>query len=553
MGFVLVRRLWPVILAICLLSPVSALAAGLQLSLELPYSLSGEQVTVAPGQRVHAMINIENAGPAMLPVVVRLELPAGFRVDGKPEHWKIEQNDITASQVLQRKMTLSAGYGQWFDLLAVTADEWLKEGVYLVRLTAGEGSREVQIKVAPRADGVSARGKPVLERIVLPLDRDGSRDEKQNANTLVLRDRSLDYYKNVLRGKGATNLEIEAIHPVAYLGLDFYNPDGQQKLVMAEAEILDKKTRRKVPGLYTPGSNSEHEGAGALAAGQERLTAFSSLTGEPRQRMVLPIYADETQLTEGSYLLRVTVEDGELQSWSQELPLTVIKKNMRGMVTLFVGAAMLLVFILIISRKLPQILSGMKTRRLITIALFGTCAFAAVNVPSTLLNDFLHIFLGPFSFLISGMFSGIMLYMLTGALVTLIPLHGAVSLMAAVRLLLGMLAFGHISPLVFLSYGVNAFLLEMALAGFGFTSATRVAYSPVSFPWERMALLALACAVADTTATFITLQGMAVLYRLYFADWYIIMVMAVNGFLYTVIGAACGARLGNRLSGVGSD
>ena len=231
----------------------------------------------------------------------------------------------------------------------------------------------------------------------------------------------------------------------------------------------------------------------------------------------------------------------------------VIKKNMRGMLTLGIGVAMLLAFLVLISRKMPQVLAGMKTRRLITIALFGTCAFAVVNVPSTLLNDFLHIFLGPFSFLISGLFSGIMLYMLTGALVTLIPLHGVVSLMAAVRLLLGMLAFGHMSPLVFLSYGVNAFLLELALAGFGFTTASSKPDRPVQFSWRRMAVLALACALADTTATFITMQGMAVLYRLFFADWYIFMVMAVNGFLYTMIGSVFGALLGVRLSGVGSD
>ena len=369
----------------------------------------------------------------------------------------------------------------------------------------------------------------------------------------MLRDRSLDYYKNVLRGKGATNLEIEAIHPVTHMGLDFLNPAGQQKLVMVEAELLDKNNRRRIAGLYTPGSNSEHDGAGAMAAGQERLTAFVALTGEARQRLVLPVYADETQLAEGDYLLRVTVDDGGLHSWSQELPLVVIKKNMRAMIALAIGVAMLLAFLVLIRRKLPQVLAEMKTRRLITIALFGTCAFAVVNVPSTLLNDFLHIFLGPFSFLISGMFSGIMLYMLTGALVTLIPLHGVASLMAAIRLLLGMLAFGHMSPLVFLSYGVNAFLLELALAGTGFTAASLPTNPVARFSWQRMAMLALACAAADTVATYITMQGMAVLYRLYFADWYIWMVMAVNGFLYTIIGAACGAVLGSRLSGVGSD
>ena len=485
--------------------------------------------------------------------MVRLELPAGFRADGKPEHWTIEQNEVASGQVLLRELTLPAGYGQWFDLLSLSVDDQVSEGTYLLRLKTDEAVREVRVKVSPRTDGVSVREKTVLERVVLPLDRDGVRDEKQNANTLVLRDRSLDYYKNVLRGKGATNLEIEAIHPVTHMGLDFLNPAGQQKLVMVEAELLDKNNRRRIAGLYTPGSNSEHDGAGAMAVGQERLTAFVALTGEARQRLLLPVYADETQLAEGDYLLRVTVDDGGLHSWSQELPLVVIKKNMRAMIALAIGVAMLLAFLVLIRRKLPQVLAGMKTRRLITIALFGTCAFAVVNVPSTLLNDFLHIFLGPFSFLISGMFSGIMLYMLTGALVTLIPLHGVASLMAAIRLLLGMLAFGHMSPLVFLSYGVNAFLLELALAGTGFTAASLPTNPVAQFSWQRMAMLALACAAADTVATYITMQGMAVLYRLYFADWYIWMVMAVNGFLYTIIGAACGAVLGSRLSGVGSD
>ena len=553
MGYRVVMRLCLAVWSMLLLFSPPVAVAGLILTLEAPYSLTGGQLRAAPGQRIHAMVNMENTGPAGRNVVVRLELPAGFRADGKQEHWTIGQSESASGQLLQRELTLPAGYGQWFDLLSLIVDDQVVEGNFPLRLTAGELAREVRVKVSPRTDGVSVREKPILERVVLPLDRDGVRDEKQNANTLVLRDRSLDYYKNVLRGKGATNLEIEAIHPVTHMGLDFLNPAGQQKLVMVEAELLDKNNRRRIAGLYTPGSNSEHDGAGAMAAGQERLTAFVALTGEARQRLLLPVYADETQLAEGDYLLRVTVDDGGLHSWSQELPLVVIKKNMRAMIALAIGVAMLLAFLVLIRRKLPQVLAGMKTRRLITIALFGTCAFAVVNVPSTLLNDFLHIFLGPFSFLISGMFSGIMLYMLTGALVTLIPLHGVASLMAAMRLLLGMLAFGHMSPLVFLSYGVNAFLLELALAGTGFTAASLPTNPVARFSWQRMAMLALACAAADTVATYITMQGMAVLYRLYFADWYIWMVMAVNGFLYTIIGAACGAVLGSRLSGVGSD
>lgn len=194
-----------------------------------------------------------------------------------------------------------------------------------------------------------------------------------------------------------------------------------------------------------------------------------------------------------------------------------------------------------------------KEQNRITIALFGTCAFAVVSVPSTLLNDFFHILLGPFGFLITGMFSGVVLYMLTGALITLMPVQGVPSLMAAIRYLLGLLAFGHMSPVMFLVYGVNAFLLELALALTGITSRRIAPAERSPFSLRKMLVLALACAVADTAATYVGLQGTAVLYRMYYADWYIYLVMAVNGFFYTAVGAGCGVFLGRRLADVGSD
>jgi hypothetical protein len=46
---------------------------------------------------------------------------------------------------------------------------------------------------------------------------------------------------------------------------------------------------------------------------------------------------------------------------------------------------------------------------------------------------------------------------------------------------------------------------------------------------------------------------MAFLYRMYYADWYIALILLMNGFVYTAIGAACGTLLGSRLSKVGGD
>lgn len=523
----------------------------LVVNLDVPYSLGVRRATAAPGETIRAILNIENMAAQAREIPLEIRLPAGIEPAEDTGRWVVSRRSNGVS--LRQAIRLDAYYGQWFDLLTFTVADHLTPGPRQIVIQAGEQTREFTLTLDARSADAATRQPPVFERIVLPLDKEGKQDEKQSGSAIVLRDRSLDYYKNILRGKGAANLEIEAIHPVTHMGLDFSNPSGQQKLVMVEAELLDRNTRQRVHGLYTPGSNSDNDGAGAMADKQDRLTAFVALTGEPKQRLQLPVYADEALLTEGEYLLRVTVEDGAAQVWSKEHPVTVVKKNLRGMMTLGAAILLLLVFLVVGGKRLPAVLAAMKTRRLITVALFGTCAFAVVNVPSTLLNDFFHIFLGPFAFVLTGMFSGVMLYMLTGALITLIPLQGVVSLMAVIRLLLGMVAFGHMSPIVILSYGVNAFLLESALALSGFTVRSLDDVKPAVFSLRRLATLALACALADTVATYVTLQGMSVLYRLYYADWYIYLVMLVNGFLYTMIGAGCGLLLGSRLADVGSD
>ena len=542
------------LLSFILVWSAPALAApgdSLAVHLDVPYSLGAQRATAAPGETIRAILNIENIAQQTREIPVEIRLPEGITPAEDTGRWNVSRQSNGVS--LRRMIKLDEFYGQWFDLLTFTVADNLVAGPRQIVIQTGEQTREFILTLDARSAEAATRQPPVFERIVLPLDKDGKQDEKQSSSAIVLRDRSLDYYKNILRGKGAANLEIEAIHPVTHMGLDFSTPSGQQKLVMVEAELLDRNTRQRVHGLYTPGSNSDNDGAGAMADKQDRLTAFVALTGEAKQRLQLPIYADESLLTEGEYLLRVTVEDGAAQVWSKEHPVTVIKKNLRGMMTLGVALLLLLAFLVVGGKRLPAVLAAMKTRRLITVALFGTCAFAVVNVPSTLLNDFFHIFLGPFAFVLTGMFSGVMLYMLTGALITLIPLQGVVSLMAVIRLLLGMVAFGHMSPIVILSYGVNAFLLEAALALGGFTAKNLYDVKPEAFSVRRLVTLALACALADTVATYVTLQGMSVLYRLYYADWYIYLVMLVNGFLYTMIGAGCGLLLGSRLADVGSD
>ena len=544
------RSLLVRILFIALLIVPSLTIAATGIRMEMPYSLGRERTGVQPGEVFQAVLSLENEGQPARRIPVEIQLPAGVWTAGQNERWQVAPH--AAGQSLTGVVVLDGVYGEWFDLITLQAGDELAAGRYPALIRAGETEKIVYLNVTAKT-AAGGRKLPALTNIVLPLDRDGKQDGKQGADALVLRDRSLDYYKNLLRGKGASNQEIEAIHPVAYMGLDFDNPSGQQKLLLVTAELSDRQTGQPVPGLFTPGSSGENDGAGAMAGNQERLTAMAALTGAAQQRLLIPLYTDERLLNEGAYVLRVHAEDGESRVWSREMPLRIVKKNIQALITLCLGVMGLAVYLSLAARRAAGTMAMLRTRRLITIALFGTCAFAVVSVPATLLNDFCHILLGPFGFLITGMFSGVVLYMLVAALLTLMPAQGVVSLMAAIRYLLGMLAFGHMSPVMFLATGLNAFLLEAVLAATGITSRRLESSSRGVFSPRQIALLALACALADTTATYVSLQGMSVLYRLYYADWYIYTVMAVNGFCYTAIGAVCGAFLGKRLADVESD
>ena len=126
-----------------------------------------------------------------------------------------------------------------------------------------------------------------------------------------------------------------------------------KKILLVKAELVDQNTGLPVRGLYTPGSSGDNDGAGAMAANQVHMSAMASLTGEARQRINLPIYAEEDLLTEGRYLLRVVAEDAESQVWASEVPVLVVKKNMRALITLGLGILALVVYLGLLVRRAP--------------------------------------------------------------------------------------------------------------------------------------------------------------------------------------------------------
>lgn len=526
---------------------VSLAQEGIDFSCQMPYSLGKPAENSVAGERINLLFTIDHDGQQPVNVPVKIKFPPGLVPMGKVEGWRVEAGG--AGYSLARELSLQGGYSQWFDLLTVTVRKELPAGTYVVYVQVGSETKEISVPIV--ASGQQPSQPTTIRNIILPLDKDGKKDDRQTTGTLVLRDRSLDYYKNIINGKGTSNLEVEAIHPITHMVVEVANPQREQKLVVLTTRLLDRNTHEPVSGLFTPGTTGEDKDAGSLEGHENSLVAFVALTGEPLQRILLPVYSDEKYVAGGNYLLQVVMEDEFSMAVSKEVPLTMIKKDWKAIGVVCVAILVLSLAIMVTARRFPKLLKEMKTRWLVTIALFGAVTFAVVNIPSTLLGDFFHILVGPFSFLITGLFSSVCLYMLLVALLILIPRPGVVTILALVRMMLGMLAFGHISPVTVLSYGMHALLLEGLL--YWLNMFQKLENSKGQFTRVDMILLAVICASADSVATYVSMQTMSFLYRYYYAEWYIYLLIIVNSCLYTGLGAKCGTLLGSKLARVGGD
>lgn len=534
---------------ISLLLPVSAgqAADSLLFSLQAPYFLGKSRSSISPGEQVQVLFSVENRNSEPVEFPACISLPPGW-IALSYDNWQLSSQEQHFQ--LRRTVKLAEGFDLWFDLLTLRAPSDLQPGSYPVNVTAGNKSKTIFVKVAERAAAISG-GNISLQSIVFPLDKDGRQDGRLEANILVLRDRQQDYYKNLIAGKGVSNQEKEAVHPLAFMALDVSNPAGEQKLVTINVNLVDAKNGKTMAGLFTPGATGEDLNAGSIDSNFEGVNALLALNGEQKQRLLLPIYADERLITGGEYLLQVRLEDGINSALSKSAPLKIIKQDTRAAVTVAVALMALTVALLSSIRRFRRILAGMKTAWLVSVALFGAVAFAAVNIPSTLLGDIFQVLLGPFSVLVSGLFNGVLLYMIIVSLVVLIPRPGVVALMLLVRLLLGALAFGRFTPVSLLACGIHALLLETFLQ---YGGVYRMLQADSKASRMRLAVLtAVICGLADSIASYVGLQAMAFLYRMYYADWYIFLLLAVNSFVYTAVGALCGVVLGRRLSEVGGD
>jgi len=548
-------------------SPASAAdnSSLIVLSHEIPYGqgkVGDGGAWIGENSTVSGLLRVESRCSSKLEIDYQLQIPAPLVVRKVPPDIIVEKK--ADGLRLKANFLLITKSDQWFRMIEIHVPQGMASknpSVPLVvqavihRLSDGQVWQRQKTFSLKVVNERKLQESFIVGELVIPADEQGRPQQKLKKNTILLTAESL--LARWLKG------EQEAIFtPAAYAAVDITNKLEDRVNLLARLDFLDPKTGQKVRG-FDPPLPQGHEGLGQMTDGGV-VYQMVSLSPRGQEKVILPIYAQDGLVLPGHYLVRLELKhfgtDSLIGQYSRSIEVSSPQWGPL-IITLFslIVAIGMVVIIYLKRRYFLQL----KSRELISIALFGTIIFAVVNVPGTLLWRFAHIFLGPFSFFITGFFHEIIFYMLLTSLVVLIPKPGAITLVIIIKSMMSDLLFGGFSATSFLSMGVSALILEIAyyLSGLTRNRATvgreratvgrAIGGGCLKLPYRTIWITALVCGLGDMAISYINFNIFMLLYRLYYASWYIAVYLLVSGFLYTAIAVPLGFTLSRRLSIIG--
>lgn len=487
--------------------------------IQVPHGVEGNGLAVG-GSTLSTYVFFESYYDGNMNVTMELDLPEGFVLHETPIH----------------SFSLQTEYDNWYRLVEFYIPEDMPCGTYTVTATAVvevEGTKHTIVRTAQLnlASKEEVTDEISVSQLIIPSDEDGYGDPSHLSNTLVVQETS-PALKKLLK---VTDLKLnKEDFTSTFIGIEITNTGNSTIPVIVTYDILDTKTGEPVKAF-----KPEIMGISADA------TCYTTLTLSPGSSSLisLPLYISQDAMG-GDYLLRVKVKltGSDWTAVTKEQKITAISRKWGPIITTFIASLLGLTALGFFISRSREIMDRFKTRNLVLIALFGTVSFAAINLPMTILWELSHAIFGPFSFLFTGLFNEILLYMLIASLVVLIPKPGVVSLFMMVRFLLGGFITGSFTPITFITLSVNAIILELMLYAAGITSK-----NPAP---ENRFKMGIICGFADMTSGYVSFSVWMVLYRLFYSDWYITANILIDGFLYTFIGTWFGISLGNRLKKV---
>lgn len=517
---------------------------------------------VLQGIEMTATVLVRNGLEAPVTFQVVLQVPASFQVLPRNPVWDSEvKEEILNRRAIGGEVLSYRSSGKftvesevWYSQLTLKIpdeplpkDAQIRGSVFFENASGDRWERGVTTPLRSASLDEIA-GQLRIEDITMPTGPSGASNSHQRQDTIS--------YPRPLLGRlgkwfGAKVGPIDEYQPVAYQTVHIHNRGRETVHAIVASMNRDTKDGKPVPFLSPPD---------AVNAGTNRSLAFVSLTGESTTPVPLPIYlnplSQQHQDFTGAGQYERTIE---VKIWGSDAtvlraarPLLIVTPNLHALlvtslviVVTGLGIGLLLCFH-------PQLFTRFSTKQLILISLFGTTIFIAVNVPSTLLTNLISALLGPISSLVTGLINEMLYYALLTSLLILIPKFGVLTLVTAVRLLLGGVTLGLLTPTILLHAVTAVLLLEI-----GFQIARKVTLNPNrsigvtldsgAIGGANLLILALIFGLCDVLTVYVEFQLSMTLYRLFYAEWYILTRILVDGFTYTFIGVLLGKRLGSGL------
>ncbi len=376
-----------------------------------------------------------------------------------------------------------------------------------------------------------------ITSIDMPTDSSGVADPRQRKDTI--------YHPRPLFSWLSTQ-QTDEYTPETYQAVKINNQEEEAIHVVVSSINRDVITGEAVPFLAPPD---------AVNAGTDRSISFATIPAGELTSIPLPIYFHPQFAVAGEYEREISVK-----IWGSDTTVYNAKKSLHIVVpnrhALFVSGLAIFAScagLIVLLRYHRQFFLRFSTKQLIVIALFGTTIFVAVVVPSTIFLNLISMILGPFSVLITGLINETLYYALLTALLIYIYGNpgdktrqddsglqtyrkgGVILLVSAVRLLLGAVTFGLFTPMTIIYTGTSILLLET-----GFLLVQR----------RGLLIWALVLGICDAIAVYVDFQLSILFYRLFYADWYILLRIVVEGFAYTFLGVLLGSKLGRGLGRV---
>lgn len=438
---------------------------------------------------------------------------------------------LVTSFVPGLNLSLSSGnFTQKYFFQGEFARRLLRPRIYLppeeprrLRLLFQAPGRTAEVDLVLRRRVFDLRGKVQLVSWRLPTEESGLSLRYRREGLLVVPNPLFERlgYLLGLRARGYSRYE-----PLAYETLEFRNLTDVPLNLVVRGEFLDPKNRKPVKGFYPPRFG--------MSGHARKPLALVYLPPRGRARAVLPIYA--RKVPPGEYLALIRV-----YPLGEKTPILLKTRRIgltRGSPKLAAGLLLILLaggtYSLIVFLGLRRLLSGFRLRELSLVALSGAVGFG-LDFLGGVLSNILYALLGPFNILVGGLITEVVHYAVFTAVFVLVPRPGFATLSGLLHYLMGTVLFGGLRATDPFFVGFRLLTLETALWIF------RV----YAHPEGRRTILALG--LADALSTLSSLVLHMTFYRLFFPEWYLWLSLLVKGFLYTLVGAALGVRLGLHL------